>query len=49
MSRGVAEREGGTESEAVVRLRAACTEPDVGLEPTNSEIMTQAEVIHLTD
>ena len=37
---GVAEREGDTESKAGSRLRAARTEPDVGLEPTNREIMT---------
>ena len=35
-----AEREGDTESEAVSRLQAVGTEPDVGLEPTNHEIMT---------
>ena len=40
MSRGVAEREGDTESEAGSRLRAVSPEPDVGLEPTNREIMT---------
>ena len=40
MSRGEAEREGNTESEAGSRLRAVSTEPDVGLELTNSEIMT---------
>ena len=40
VNRGGAEREGDTESEAGSRLRAACTEPDTGLEPTNSEIMT---------
>ena len=34
------EREGDTESEAGSRLRAVSTEPDVGLEPTNREIMT---------
>ena len=34
------QREGGTESEAGSRLRAVSTEPDVGLEPTNCEIMT---------
>ena len=32
MSRGGAEREGDTESEAGSRLRAVSTEPDVGLE-----------------
>ena len=35
-----AEREGDTESEAASRLQAVSTEPDVGLEPTNHEIMT---------
>ena len=35
-----AEREGDTASEAGSRLRAVSTEPDVGLEPTNHEIMT---------
>ena len=35
-----AEREGDTESEAGSRLRAVSTEPDVGLEPTDREIMT---------
>ena len=42
MRRGGAEREGDPEFEAG-------TEPDAGLEPTNREIMTQAEVRHLTD
>ena len=40
MSRGGAEREGDTESKAVSRLRAVSTEPDVGLELTDYEIMT---------
>ena len=40
MNGGGAEREGDTESETGSRLRAVSTEPDVGLEPTNSEIMT---------
>ena len=35
-----AEREGDTESEAGSRPRAVSTEPDAGLELTNSEIMT---------
>ena len=35
-----AEREGGTESEAGSGFRAVSTEPDVGLELTNREIMT---------
>ena len=36
----VRDREGDTESEAGPRLRAVSTGPDVGLEPTNREIMT---------
>ena len=40
MSGGGAEREGDTESEAGSRLRAVSTKPDVGLKPTNLEIMT---------
>ena len=39
-SRGGAEREGDTESEAGSRLRAVSTELDVGLELTNREIVT---------
>ena len=39
-SRGAAEREGDTESEAGSRLSAVSTEPDTGLKPTNREIMT---------
>ena len=35
-----AEREGDTESEAGSRPQAVSTEPDVGLQPTNCEIMT---------
>ena len=34
------EREGDTESEAGSRPQAVSTEPDVGLKPTNCEIMT---------
>ena len=37
---GGAEREGDTESETGSRLRAVSTEPDVGLELKNHEIMT---------
>ena len=48
-SRGGAEREGDTESEAGSRLRAVSTEPDAGLEPTDREIMTRAEVGCSTD
>ena len=40
MSRGGAEREGDTESEAGSRLGAVGTEPDSGLEITDREIMT---------
>ena len=39
-----AEREGDTESEAGSRLRAVSTEPDAGLELTDGEIVTWAEV-----
>ena len=39
-SRGGAEREGDTEPEAGSRLRAVRTEPDVGLDHANHEIMT---------
>ena len=40
MSRGGAEREGDTESEAGSRLRAVTIEPDAGLKPVDCEIMT---------
>ena len=40
MSGEGAEREGDTESEAGSRLRAVSTEPDMGLELTDREIMT---------
>ena len=40
MSKGGAEREGDTESEAGSRLLAISTEPDAGLELTSREIMT---------
>ena len=43
------EREGDTDSEADSRLWAVNTEPDVGLEPMNCEILTWAEVGGLTD
>ena len=49
MSEGGAERKGDTELEAGSRLYAVSTEPDVGLEPTNHEIMTWAEVGCLTN
>ena len=44
MREGGAEREGDTESEAGSRLHAVSTEPDTGLELTNREIMTRAEI-----
>ena len=44
MSAGGAKRGGDTESEAGSRLRAVSTEPDAGLELTNHEITTWAEV-----
>ena len=40
MSRGGAEREGDTESEAGSRLRAISPEPEVGFELTDHEIVT---------
>ena len=40
MSRGGTGRDGDTESEADSRLHAVSTEPKVGLELTNCEIMT---------
>ena len=49
MSRGGAEREGGTESETGSRLWAVSAGPDAGLELTDREIMTWAEVGRLTD
>ena len=48
-SGGGAEREGDTDSEAGSRLLAVGTEPDMGLQLTNREIMTGAEVGRLTD
>ena len=48
MNTGGSEREGGTESEAG-RLWAVSTEPDAGLELTECEIMTWAEVGRPTD
>ena len=44
MSRGGAGREGDTESKAGSRLRAVSTEPNVGLEPMDCDIMDEAEV-----
>ena len=49
MSGGGAEREGDTELEAGSRLWAVSTEPNAGLELTNCEIMTWAEVGRSTD
>ena len=49
MNGGGSEREEGTESEAGSRLWAVNTEPDAGLELTDCEIMTWAEVGHLTN
>ena len=49
MNRGGSEREGDTESETGSGLRAVSTEPDAGLELTDREIMTWAEVRRLTD
>ena len=40
VSGGWAERGGDPESEAGSRLQAVSTEPNVGLEPTNREIVT---------
>ena len=48
-SRGGAEREGDTESKASSGLWPVSTEPDVGLELTNCEIMTWAKVSRSTD
>ena len=48
MNGGGSEREGDTEQEAGSRLRAVSTEPDAGLEPTDYEITTWAEVGHVT-
>ena len=49
MSREGTEREGDTESEASPRHWAVSTVPDAGLELTDCEIMTWAEVGHSTD
>ena len=49
MSGGEVEREGDTESETGSRLQAISTEPDVGLELTDRDIMTYAEVGRSTD
>ena len=49
MNQGGAEREGDTESAAGSRLWAVSTEPDTGLELTDREIMTWAEVGRSTE
>ena len=46
---GEGQREKETQSEAGSRLWAVSTEPDTGLEPTDRETMTWAEVRHSTD
>ena len=48
MRRGGAER-GETQNRSRLQAPAVSTEPDAGLEPTHSEIMTWAEVRRLTD
>ena len=48
MGGGGAETEGERERKPS-RLCIVSTEPDAGLEHTNHEIMTRAEVGHLTD
>ena len=48
MNGGGSEREGDTESETGSRIWAVSTEPDAGLELTDREIMTWAEVGRLT-
>ena len=48
-SRGEAEREEDTETEAGCRLWSVNTEPDMGLEPTDRELMTWAKVGHFTE
>ena len=49
MNGGGAERQGDTESEAGSRLWAVSPEPNAGLEFTDREIVTWAEVRRLTD
>ena len=46
---GDGQRERDTEPEGGSRFWAVSTEPDAGLELMNHEIMTWAEVRHLTD
>ena len=49
MRAGEEQRHTHTEFEAGSRLSAVSTEPEAGLELTNHETMTRAEVGHLTD
>ena len=49
MNGGGAEREGDTEPEVGSRLWAISPEPDAGLELTDREIVTRAEVGRSTD
>ena len=49
MGAGVSEREGDAESEVGSRLWTDSTEPDVGLELMDCEILTWAEVGGLTE
>ena len=49
MNGGGSEREGDTELETGSRLWAVSREPDAGLELTDREIVTWAEVGRLTD
>ena len=49
MSGDGSEREGDPDSEAGTMRQAVSTEPDAGLELTDREIMTRAEVGRLTD
>ena len=46
---GQREREGDTEAEAASRLQAVSTEPDTGLELTDSELMPWVKVRRLTE
>ena len=48
-TRGERQREGDTETKAGSKPQAVSTEPKVGLEPTDGEIMTWAEVRRPTD
>ena len=46
---GEEQREGDTESKAGSRLQAVSTKPDTGLKPMSRQIMTRAEVGHVTN